>query len=158
MLNFSEDTGCSQFVRPQFIRLIMLVFAAMLPAACAAVAPPSNPFVGAWANPEKRQIAFRDDTIVITPANATPTALGAASCDGKFRFSYGQKSRDALLTLTPLQPDLQRRIAAQLQRPDYPVAELACGDGGTIYVLLAERDVLAIYHDRDIAGIERLTR
>jgi hypothetical protein len=81
-----------------------------------------------------------------------------ASCEGNFRFAYVNKSRDALLALTPQQPDLQRRIAAQLQRPDYPVAELACGDGGTTYVLLAERDVLAIYRDRDIAGIERLSR
>lgn len=153
MLNVSGDTG-----RPQFIRLIMLVFAAVLPAACATVAPPANPFVGAWANAERRQIAFREDTVVITPANAPATPLGAASCEGNFRFAYVNKSRDALLALTPQQPDLQRRLAAQLQRPDYPVAELACGDGGTTYVLLAERDVLAIYRDRDIAGIERLTR
>jgi hypothetical protein len=137
----------------------MLAIAAMLPTACAIVEPPPrNPFAGAWANPERRQIAFRDDTVVVTPANQPPTTLGAAACDGKFRFGYAQKSRDALLALTPQQPDLRRRIAAQLTRPDYPVAELSCGDGGTTYVLLAERDVLAIHRDRDIAAIERLTR
>jgi hypothetical protein len=140
--------------------LLAGALAALLPAACAIVEPPppANPFTGAWANPERRQIAFRDDTVVITPANQPPTPLSAAACDGKFRFSYGRKSRDALLTLTPHQPDVRRRIAAQLLRPDYPTAELTCGDGGTTYVLLAERDLLAIHHDRDIAGIERLTR
>jgi hypothetical protein len=141
------------------IRLFVLALAAALPAGCAFFEPPpSNPFAGAWANPDRRQIAFRDDTLVVNPPNEPPTALGAASCDGKFRFAYGQKSRDALLALTPRQPDLRRRIAAQLIKPDYPVAELACGSGGTTYVLLAERDLLAIHRDGDIAAIERLTR
>lgn len=135
--------------------LFALALAALLPAGCAYFEPPpANAFAGAWANSDRRQIAFRDNTIVVSP----PNALGAASCDGKFRFAYGQKSRDALLALTPRQPDLRRRIAAQLIKLDYPVAELACGGGGTTYVLLAERDLLAIHRDGDIAAIERLSR
>ena len=43
-------------------------------------------------------------------------------------------------------------------QPDYPVAELSCGEGGSTYVLLGERDLVAIHRDRDIAGIERLSR
>ena len=132
---------------------------AALPAACAAPPPPpANPFAGAWATAERQQIAFRDDTVVINPTNAPPTALGAAACDGKFRFTYERKSRDALLGLTPRQPDLRRQLAAQLVGPEYRVAELACGDGGTTYVLLGERELLAIHRDSDIAAVERLSR
>lgn len=131
-------------------------------AACAAIQPPpvqpANAFSGAWTTAERRQIAFRDDTVVFNPPDQPPTALGAETCAGQFRFAYGQRSREALLALTPRQPDLRRRIAAQLERPDYPVAELSCGDGGTTYVLLSERDLLAIHRDRDVAGIQRLSR
>src|SRR5207248_192699 len=118
------------------LRLAALAFAAALPAACAAPEPPPNPFAGGWTNPERHRIAFRDDTIVQQPASGPPTALGAATCDGIFRFGYGRKSRDALLALTPHQPDLRRRLENLLARPEYPVAELACGNGGTTYVLL----------------------
>ncbi len=140
-------------------RLVVLALAAVLPAACAGPPPPpANPFVGAWATAERQQIAFRETTVVINPPNQPPIPLGAESCSGRFRFGYARKSRDALLALTPKQPDLGRRLAAQLVRPDYPVAELACGDGGTLYVLLEERELLAIHRDRDIAGIQLLSR
>ena len=43
-------------------------------------------------------------------------------------------------------------------QPDYAVAELACGEGNSTYVLLDDRDLVAIYRDRDVAGIERLSR
>jgi len=120
--------------------------------------PPPNPFAGAWTTTERRQIAFRDNTVVVNLPDQPPTPLGAETCAGQFRFSYGRKSRDALVTLTPRQADLQRRLAAQLVQPEYPVAELSCGEGGTTYVLLSERDLLAIHRDRDIAGLQRLTR
>ena len=140
---------------------IAAVLAALLPAACVAPAPPpppANPFVGAWNTPERHQIAFRDDTVVMAPPGSRPTPLGASVCDGRFRFGYNRKSREALLALTPQQPELRRRLAAQLPGPEYRVAELTCGDGGTTYVLLGERDLLAIHHDRDIAAFERLSR
>ena len=86
------------------------------------------------------------------PPGSPPTPLGAAVCEGRFRFGYNRKSREALLALTPQQPNLRRRLAAQLPGPEYHVAELTCGDGGTTYVLLGERDLLAIHHDRDIAA------
>ena len=140
---------------------IAVILAALLPAACVGPAPPpspANPFVGAWNTAERQQIAFRDDTVVMAPPGSPPTALGAAVCEGRFRFGYNRKSREALLALTPQQPELRRRLAAQLPGPDYHVAELTCGDGGTTYVLLGERDLLAIHHDRDIAAFERLSR
>ena len=45
-------------------RIVALVLAALLPAACAGplAPPPANPFAGAWNTAERQQIAFRDDT------------------------------------------------------------------------------------------------
>jgi hypothetical protein len=146
---------------PQAWRVLALAFAGALPAACAAPPPPrppANPFAGSWNTAHREQIAFRNDTVVMNPADAPPTALGAAVCEGRFRFAYDRKSREALLALTPQQPDLRQRLAAQLPGAEYRVAELTCGDGGTTYVLLGERELLAIHHDRDIAAVERLTR
>jgi hypothetical protein len=144
-------------VRYAIPRLIMLALTAGLPAAC--VAPePANPFSGAWTTAENQRIAFRDDTIVMNPPDAVAMPMGAESCVGAFRFGYGRKSREALLGLTPQQPDLRKKLAALLIQPDYPVAELACGAGGSTYVLLGDRELVAIYRDRDIAGVERLSR
>ncbi len=139
-------------------RLALLVFVAALPIGCAAPPKPANPFAGAWTTAERQQIAFRDDTIVVHPPDAQPTTMGVGSCDGAFRFGYGRKSREALIGLAPRQPDLTGRLASLLVQPDYAVAELACGEGGSIYVLLDERDLVVIHRDRDIAGIERLSR
>jgi hypothetical protein len=138
------------------VRLLLLL-AAALPAACA-TPEPTNPFVGAWTTVERQQIAFRNDTLVIRPPNAGPTAMAADTCDGAFRFGYGHKSREALLGLAPRQPDLRNRLQRLLVRPDYPVAELTCGEGASTYVLLDDRDLVVIHRDQDIAGIENLTR
>jgi hypothetical protein len=140
-------------------RLAFLALAAALPAACTVPEPPrANPFAGAWTTEERQQIAFRDDSIMVTPPDAAPTPMGAESCAGAYRFGYGRKSREALLGLTAQQPDLRSKLATLLVNPDYPVAEIACGEGGSTYVLLNERDLVAIYRDRDIAGVERLSR
>jgi hypothetical protein len=137
---------------------IALALATLLPA-CGFTPPRSaNPFDGAWNTAERQQIAFRDDTVVMNPPGSPPTPLGASVCEGRFYFVYNRKTRDALLALTPQQPELRQRLAAQLAGPQYNVAELTCGDGGTTYVLLGERDVLAIHHDRGIAALERLSR
>jgi hypothetical protein len=84
--------------------------------------------------------------------------MSAASCDGRFSFGYERKSRAELLMLAPRQPDVTRRLAGLLVRPDYPVAEAVCGEGDTTYVLLDDRNLVAIHRDREIAGIERLSR
>jgi hypothetical protein len=151
-------TACDRLSR--LAAVLLAAAAALLPAACAAPPPPApaNPFEGAWQAAEHQQIAFRPDTVVIGPPDAPPTPLSAASCDGTFRFGYGSETRSALLGLPLHQPDLQTQLAAVLTQPDYPVAEVICGEGGTVYVLLDDRDVLAIHRDRDIAGVEHLTR
>ena len=127
-------------------------------AGCAAPQPPANPFAGDWATADRQQIAFRNDTVLVHPPGAQPTAMAAGSCDGAFRFGYTRKSREALIGLAPHQPDLRGKLASLLVQSDYPVAELVCGEGASTYVLLDERDLVAIHRDRDIAGIERLSR
>lgn len=135
-----------------------MALAALLPAACVGTAPPEGPFAGAWSNAERHQIVFRDNTVVQQPAGGPPTALGPSTCEGRFQFAYTRRSRDALIALAPRQPDLRSRLAQLLVQPDYPVAELGCGDGGTTYVLVDDRDLVAIHRDADVAGVEQLSR
>jgi hypothetical protein len=142
-------------------RLAALALLPALLAACAAPPPPAvpaNPFAGAWTTPGHQQVAFRSDTLVLRPPDMPPTAMSAATCDGRFGFAYRRESRTRLLMLAPRQPGVTRRLAALLVRPDYPVAEVTCGDGDSTYVLLDRGDLVAIHRDRDIAGLERLTR
>ena len=144
---------------PAVWRLVAVATAA-LPAACAMPpAAPSNPFLGAWATPEHNELTFRDATVVVNPSGATrPIEMSAQECAGRFRFDYTRKSREALTALASRQPDLQAQLSNLLQRPEYPVAELACDKGANTYVLLDDRDLVAIYRDGEIAAIERLKR
>ena len=138
-------------------RHIALILLATLPAACAAPEPQS-PFTGTWSGAERHQISFRDNTVVQQPAGAPATALGPDTCSGRFGFGYARRNREALIALAPEQPDLRSRLTLLLVRPDYPVAELGCGEGGTTYVLVDDRNLIAIHRDADVAGIEQLSR
>ena len=145
--------------RPGAARVLLLALLAALPAACMTVPePPKNPFLGAWSTTEKSQIAFRDDTVVINPPDSPPTPMSAQSCPQGFQFQYGRKSRDALLALAINQPDVTRKLGSLLMQPEYPVAELRCDRGDNTYVLLNDRDLVAIYRDQGIAGVEQLSR
>ena len=140
-------------------RLALLALLALLPAACITPPPvPKNPFLGGWSTGERSQIAFRDDTVVINPPDEPPTPMNAQSCPKGFDFRYGRKSREALLALTTQQPDVSRRLAGLLVQPEYPVAELRCDQGDNTYVLLNDRDLVAIYRDQGIAAVEQLSR
>jgi hypothetical protein len=148
-------TDCNAALR----RFLVAALIAVAPAACTIAPPPSlNPFVGSWSTAERQQIAFRDDTVVFNPPGEKPTPLGAETCSGKFRFAYSRQTRDALLALAGRQADLRRRLTGLLVQPEYPVAEMTCGEGGTTYVMLGDRELVAIHHDLDIAGIERWSR
>ena len=140
-----------------FWRLWAVALISALATAC--TPPPSlNPFAGAWSSAERHQIAFRDDTVVLNPPGQMPTPLGAETCDGRFRFSYIRQNREALLSLVARQADLRRRLNDMLANPDYQVAEVSCGEGGTTYVMLSEKELVAIHQAADIAGIERWSR
>jgi len=110
-------------------RYIALILLAALAAACAAPEPQS-PFAGAWSGAERyqsRSATARSCSSLRQPADcARPGNLRR-----RFRFGYARRSRDALIALAPEQPDLRSRLTLLLVRPDYPVAELGCGDGGT---------------------------
>lgn len=140
----------------------MSLLAAALPLACATPrpgpTPPSeNPFLGTWAA-EHASITFRPDAVLLSPPGGPPQAFGKDTCGGIFRFRYASESREALTALIPRQPGLQDQLSRLLPRPRYRVAELACDQGDHTYVLLNDRELLAIYRDGDIGGIERLAR
>lgn len=152
-------SACNDPVSPPRRRVrLAIIAAAALPVACAAPRPSGNPFTGTWATGEQQKIDFRDDTIVMSPPGEAPTPMSAQTCDGRFTFGYGKWNRDVLLATAARQPELRHRLEAQLVQPEYPIASVNCGEGGTTYVLLDDHDLLAIHHDRDIAGLERLTR
>ena len=105
MVGRIPDTGAAQ--RLQFRSHLAVALAALLPAACVGPTPPgpANPFVGAWNTAERQQIAFRDDTVVMSPPGTPPTPLSAGVCEGRFRFGYDRRSREALLALTAQNPN-----------------------------------------------------
>jgi hypothetical protein len=136
-----------------------LVFAA-LPLACAPLQPPQveNPFIGTWVTAENASITIRPDTIVQHQPDGQNTVLDQSACRGVFRFTYGTKTRQALTGLVPRQPELRQRLSDLFVEPSYPVAELDCDRGDQTYVLLNDRQLVAIYRDGDIGAIDRLAR
>ena len=88
-----------------------------------------------------------------------PTPLERGRLRGRFRFAYDrQEPRRAAGADARGSPICAAASTAAAVGPEYRVAELTCGDGGTTYVLLGERDLLAIHRDRDIAALARLSR
>jgi hypothetical protein len=137
----------------------VLIIVAM-PLACT-LSPASqveNPFLGIWVTAESASIVIRQDTIVQNQPDGQSTALDKNVCRGVFRFAYGTKTRQALTDLVPRQPELRHRLSDLLVEPSYPTAELDCDRGDQTYVLLNERELVAIYRDGDIGAIDRLAR
>jgi hypothetical protein len=145
---------------PRLVGVAAVVLGAALPLACTPSPPPavSNPFVGDWATAENAGITIRQDTIVQHQPDGQSTTLGTSTCAGVFRFTYGTKSREMLTNLVPRQPNLRQRLSQLLIEPSYPVAELDCDRGDQTYVLLDNRNLLAIYRDGDIGAVEQLAR
>jgi len=139
-------------------RLAVWPAAALLAACVGPATPASSPLIGSWVTPDHDQVTFREDTVVLTPDNGQPTPMSREDCAGNFRLAYGRMTSESLETLFPHQPDLRVKLKALLVAPVYPAANLDCDRGGTTYVLLDDRDLIAIYRDADIAGIQRLTR
>jgi hypothetical protein len=117
-----------------------------------------DPFVGTWVTAENASITIRPDTIVQHQPDGESTTLDKTACRGMFSFAHGTKSRQDLTSLVPRQPDLRQKISDILVEQSYPVAELNCDRGDQTYVLLNDRQLLAIYRDGDVGAIERLAR
>jgi hypothetical protein len=130
------------------------------PLACVAPEPAAarNPFVGTWATADNDSVTIRQDTIVQTQPDGQSTALDKNTCRGLFRFGYDTQSRQTLTDLIPRQPDLRKKLSDLLVEPSYPVVRLDCDRGDQTYVLLNDRQLVAIYRDGDIGAIDRLVR
>lgn len=144
----------------RFLRFSTVITVPALVLACT-VSPPArvaDPFVGDWVTAENASITIRPDTIVQHQPDGESTTLDTTACRGMFRFGRGTKSRQDLTSLVQRQPDLRQKISDILVEQSYPIAELNCDRGDQTYVLLNDRQLLAIYRDGDIGAIERLAR
>jgi len=145
--------------RQQFGRAVAALILAAVPVACVAPEPSvQNPFLGTWATADNDSVTIRQDTIVQTQPDGGSTALDKDTCRGVFRFAYDTKSRQALTDLIVRQPELRRKLSDLLVEPSYPTARLDCDRGDQTYVLLNDRQLVAIYRDGDIGAIDRLAR
>jgi hypothetical protein len=145
--------------RTRLVHDVAALILAGMPLACVAPEPTvQNPFLGTWATAENDSVTIRQDTIVQTQPDGRSTALDKATCGGVFRFGYDTQSRKALTDLIARQPDLRKKLSDLLVEPSYPVARLDCDRGDQTYVLLNDRQLVAIYRDGDIGAIDRLAR
>ncbi len=146
--------------RKRVERVIAMLILAAPALACVAPEPPParNPFIGTWATADNDSVTIRQETIIQTQSDGRSTALDKNSCRGVFRFGYDTQNRQALTDLIPRQPDLRKKLSELLVEPSYPVARLDCDRGDQTYVLLNERQLVAIYRDGDIGAIDRLVR
>lgn len=151
--------------RSGFRRLLSrlaIVMACLAPAACAQFgAHPetsSNPFFGVWQTADHDEIAFDAQTVELAPPKGKRIPITAAQCKAGYFFHYGRMTRDSLIGTTAAQPDVRNRLAAALKEPVYPVAEMGCDHGTSTYVLLDPSNLMVIYRDRDVVGLDRMTR
>jgi hypothetical protein len=139
-------------------RALPALLAAGLAACAAPPAPPANPFVGTWATADNDTVTLRQDTVVENQPNGRSTPLDRSTCNGTFSFGYAVWRREALTGLLPRQPNLAQNLSELLVAPTYPVALLRCDQGDHTYVMLNDRELVAIYRDGDIGVVERLAR
>jgi hypothetical protein len=146
--------------RKRIERIVAMLILGAPVLACVAPEPPpaQNPFIGTWATADNDSVTIRQDTIVQTQPDGRSTALDKNFCRGVFRFGYDTQNRQALTDLIPRQPDLRKKLSELLVEPSYPVARLDCDRGDQTYVLLNDRQLVAIYRDGDIGAIDRLVR
>lgn len=142
----------------RFCRRALAPLAAALAVSCAAPQPPPNPFVGTWANADNDAVAIRPDTVVETGPSGEKVPLDRNTCNGTFSFGFAVWSRQQLVGLLPRQPGLDKNLSELLAVPSYPVAVLRCDRGDHTYVMLNDRELLAIYRDGEIGVVERLAR
>lgn len=137
---------------------ILAVLTPLLLACCVPGAPPPNPIIGNWTTPDHNQITLRDDAVIITPDKGKPQTLGPGDCAGVYKLQYGRMMTASLQQSFPTQPDLQSKLKQLLTRPEYPVADVTCDRGGTTYLMLDERRMIAVYRDSGVGGLETYSR
>jgi hypothetical protein len=141
-------------------RLAAAITAAALLGGCSLFSSwaPENPIIGTWANTDNDRVTFKTDGVIVTPNNGKATAMGPGDCNGVFTIAYGRMQTAPFAKLFPTQPDLEDKLKGLLLKPDYPVADVTCDKGGTTYLMIGDRELLAIYRDAGLGGLERLTR
>ncbi|HEX3882918.1 MAG TPA: hypothetical protein VHW66_09690 [Stellaceae bacterium] len=141
-------------------RCLVVAALALLPAACAdfGFSPRENQIIGVWTTSDKAQVSFREDTVVLSSPSGAATPITASECNGGFFFHYGRMTSQSLSGIAAAQPDVSKKLSAMLVAPVYPVAELGCDHGTSTYVMLDDHDLVAIYRDRDVVGLDRMTR
>ena len=117
-----------------------------------------NPLIGRWATQDHNEVAFRSDAVVVTPDKGVATTMGPGDCNGRYKLQYGRMSSDALEKSFPSQPDLQSRLKQLLLKPEYPVVDVTCDQGGTTYLMLDNERMLAVYRDSGVGGMEAYSR
>ena len=135
-----------------FILIPLALFACAVPQAAGA-----NPFIGTWANAENDTITIRQDTVVENQPNgqAHRSTTPVQRRLQLWLFPAEQRNIDwNVAAATQPQPEFVDLLVA----PTYPVASLRCDQGDHTYVLLNDRELVAIYRDGDIGVVERLAR
>jgi hypothetical protein len=117
-----------------------------------------NEFIGAWTTEDRGKVSFTEDTVVLTSPEGKPTPVSPAECNGGFGFRYGRMTRESITGIAAAQPDVGQKLSGMLAGSVYPVAELTCDRGTSTYVMLDDHDIEAIYRDRDVVGLDRMTR
>lgn len=135
-----------------------IVLAAALSACAVGPTAPPNALVGRWATANNDVITIRQDTVVENQPDGRGTPLDSTTCNGNFSFRYAVWSRQQLSALLPRQPNLDKTLSETLTAPTYQVAQLRCDQGDHTYVLLNDRELIAIYRDGDIGAVEHLAR
>lgn len=119
---------------------------------------PASPLLGSWATQDHDEVTFRADAVIVTPDKGQATTLGPSDCNGAYKLQYGRMNTAALEQAFPSQPDLQGKLKQLLAKPEYPVADVTCDQGGTTYLMLDERRMLAVYRDAGVGGLEAYSR
>jgi hypothetical protein len=150
-MNLTKISAC--------VRLLVVV-AGLSPTACAFLQPPppANPLAGTWSTQDHNRVTIGADTVVLTPDKGQSTTLGPADCNGRYKLLSGRMDTASLQKSFPTQPDLQSKLRQLLVQPDYPVVDVTCDQGGTTYLMLDDRRMLAVYRDAGVGGLEAYSR
>ena|ERR1700722_1252700 len=144
------------------LRLLAAVAIPLAAASCAylpfQLEAPASPLVGSWTTQDHNQVTFRPDAVIVTPDKGQATTMGPSDCNGVYKLQYGVMDTGALEKSFPSQPDFAGKLRQLLVKPEYPVADVTCDQGGTTYLMLDERQMLAVYRDSGVGGTEAFSR